>query len=232
MNPVDIIFGLLLGLAILRGYSKGLLGTAAGYVAPVLAFVVAADFSAPARERLAAAVELPDLALDILAPVLVFLVVVLAVRFFAAAVARSLGVGLSMTGRLVAATASLLVTALALGALVVLAHEMRPERRPYFFDQKDGASGEEVIVRPVEDLLVDVDDTFNESVLGPPLGDFTAAVVGRAFGRAEGEPLIDPDDFEAAARKAADAAVDAVGQATSPNRNPMAPKKPDDGSRR
>jgi len=210
LNPVDVIFALLIVFAMLRGYAKGLLGTAAGYVAPVVAFMLAADWSDPVRDRIAEAMPMPDVVLDILAPLIVFVVVVAAVRIGAAFFARLLGVGLSMPGRILAAAAGAAATALVLGSLVVLVHQMRPAREP--FPRDDNGDAGEIIAGPFEKVILDLDRRFSESTLAPPLGRFASAIVSEAMARGEDSPLIQREEVEAATRKAAAAAAATVGQ--------------------
>ena len=210
MNPVDVIFALLIVFAMLRGYAKGLLGTAAGYVAPVVAFMLAADWSDPVRDRIAEAMPMPDVVLDILAPLIVFVVVVAAVRIGAAFFARLLGVGLSVPGRILASAAGAAATALVLGSLVVLVHQMRPAREP--FPRGDNGDAGEIIAGPFEKVILDLDRRFSESTLAPPLGRFASAIVSEAMARGENSPLIQREEVEAATRKAAAAAAATVGQ--------------------
>lgn len=208
MNPVDIIFAIVLVLAMLRGYSRGLLGTAAGYVAPVLAFMLAADWSDPVRDRIAAAMPLPDFVLDILAPFVVFVVVVATVRLAAAFFARLLGVGLSVPSRLLASAAGVLVSGLVLGSFVILVHQMKPDHA----DDADDAG--RAIAGPVETAIANLDHRFAESLLAPPLAELASDVVSEAISGKDAGLLPRREDVEAAARKAEDAAkaaaVDAV----------------------
>lgn len=205
MNLVDLIFSLLIVFAMLRGYAKGLLGTVAGYVGPVLAFMVAADWSDPARDYIAAVLEAPDIFLDILAPVVVFILVLLAVRLAAALLAGTLGIGRSLPSRILAGTAGALVSALVLGAFVLLVRELRPVERV----RVDDAA--EVIARPLEDMLLGLDRRLSESLLAPPLAELASAVVSEALARSEHSPFLKREEVEAATRKAAEAAAEAVG---------------------
>ncbi|MFN2427011.1 MAG: CvpA family protein [Candidatus Binatia bacterium] len=213
MNAVDAIFALLIVLAMLRGYSKGLLGTAAAYVAPVAGFMIAADASSPVRDRLAEATTLPDIVLDMLAPVLVFVVVVIAVRFAAAVFARVLGLGLSMPSRILASTASMVVSALVLGSLVVLVQHLKPARQPAppsSLRDENGEAGE-VLVTPLAKVVLDLDRRFSESMLAPPLAELASAVISEAMARHPNSPLIGREEVEAVAKQATDAAA-AVGK--------------------
>ncbi len=208
MNPVDLIFALLVLLAVARGYSRGLLGTIAGYGAPVVAFLVASDWSDPVRDRLAESIEAPEIVLDMLAPFVVFVVVVVVIRLVAAVLARALGLGLSMPGRVLAAAAGATVTALVLGAGVVVVDRMNGSRV-----ETGEAPGtpEDAIVSPARNLLANLDRRFDESLLAPPMAALAASVVREVL--PPEAPLIEPAEVEQAAREAAGAAVGAVGQA-------------------
>jgi uncharacterized membrane protein required for colicin V production len=208
LNPVDITFGFVLVFAMLRGYAKGLLGTAASYVAPVVAFMVAADWSDPVRDRLAAAMPAPDFALDILAPLIVFVVVVATVRVGAAFFARLLGVGLSVPSRILAAAAGATVSALVLGSVVLVVREMCPDRDPPVASAGDDAGA--VLASPFERAILDLDRRFSESMLASPLAELASAVVSEALLRQDKSPLLQREEVEAAARKAADAAAAAA----------------------
>lgn len=212
MNPVDVIFTLLIALALARGYSKGLLGTAAGYVAPVIAFMLAADWSDPVRDHIYRAVPMPDFALDILAPLFVFVVVVATIRLTVAFFARLLGVGLSLPSRILASLAGGMATALVLGALVLLVHQTRPD--PTSLPGDDAKSGEagEILAGPFEKLILDLDSQLSASRLGPPLAEFASAVVSEAVALDARSPLINREEVEAAAREAAAAAASTVGR--------------------
>jgi uncharacterized membrane protein required for colicin V production len=209
LNPVDVIFALLIFLALVRGYSKGLLGTVAGYVAPVIAFMLAADWSDPVRDRIYAAVPMPDFALDILAPLVVFVVVVTIIRLSVAFFARLLGVGLSMPSRLLASLAGATATGLVLGSLVLLVHQMRPE--PTILPGEDPEAGE-IIAGPFEKLILDLDNRLSGSMLGPPLAEFASAIVSEAVALDAASPLPNREAIEAAARNAAAAAATSVGK--------------------
>ena len=228
MNPVDVSFALILLFAMLRGYSRGLLGTAAGYVAPVLAFMMAADWSDPVRERIAGLMPAaPDLVLDIVAPLVVFVVVVASVRIAAAFFASLLGVGLSMPSRILASVAGVLASGLVLGSLVLLVREMRPNH-PRLTDDDAG----DVLASPLENVVIDLDRRFTESRLAPPLAEFAAAVVSEAMAHRPDSPLLQREDVESAARKAAEAAAAAVGKppaAESPRQRDQAPSAPRGG---
>lgn len=204
LNPVDLTFAILLALAVLRGYSKGLLGTAAGYVAPVLAFVMAADWSDPVRERLAAAMPAPDFVLDVAAPAVVFVVVVASVRLGAALLSRLLGVGLSLPGRTAAGAASAVVTGVLLGSLVLVARELKPADDVH----RDAASG--ALVGPFERFVTDLDRRFEESHLAPRLADLASIVVTEAMQHKDDVHLPPPAAVEEFAREATAAAAAAA----------------------
>ena len=213
VSPVDIAFTLVLVIALLRGYSKGLLSTAATYAAPVFAFMVATDWSEPVREWLATTKAIPDFFLEFLAPVLVFLAVVIAVRLAVALLASMLGIDRMLPSRILGAALGLAVSAVVLGALVLLVHELRPKERVRI----EGDAGE-MLVDPLEKAVVEIDRRFNESLLGPPLAHFTTTLVARIMEREPGEPLLTDDGdgpvirdrFEDATRKAAEAAAEAI----------------------
>lgn len=201
MNAVDAVFLLILVLAVLRGYAKGLLATLAGYVAPVAGFMLAADFSDPVRDRIGQMVAMPDIALDLVAPVAVFVAVVLAAKILVALLSQLLGIGLSLPSRLLASAAGAAVSGLVLGCLVVLVHEMRPQRPAAPVSDADEAG--RAIVGPVDKLLIDLDRRLTESLMAPPLADLASAVVSEAILPGEGATLIQREDVEAAARSAA-----------------------------
>lgn len=178
MDPVDITFALFLGYATVRGYSRGLLGTAASYVAPVLAFMVAADWSGPVREYLAGVFPAPDFVLDLAAPAVVFVAVITAVRIVSSLLARFLGIGMSMPSRLVAASTGAFVTAVVLGAFVTLVHEMAHPDQAFATSPDDSG---QVIAAPVQNLLVNLDRRLASTQLGPPLAEMVSSVIGEAL---------------------------------------------------
>lgn len=201
LNPVDLAFAVLLALAVLRGYSKGLLGTAAGYVAPVLAFLMAADWSDPVRERIAEAMPAPDFVLDLAAPFVVFVVVVTSIRLGASLVSRLLGVGQSGPSRVAAGAVSALVTGAVLGSAVLLVHEMRPAE----VTRADDAS--EILASPLEGMVVGLDDRMAESVLAAPLADLASLVVTEAARHKDDFHLPPVEKIQEITREAAGAAV-------------------------
>lgn len=202
MNLVDLAFAVVLLLAALRGYSKGLLGTAAGYLAPVLGVMVAADWSDPVRDQIRIMwPDGPDIALDMLAPVVVFFLVVIGVRLLAAIFGKLLGVGLSAPGRVLAASASMIVAGIVLGAGVLVVREVKPDRPPVI----DGESAREI--SPLEKLVVDVDTRMNESFLAPPMAEFASALFSEFVSRQEESPLVDPQMVEDATREVTEAAA-------------------------
>lgn len=211
MNPVDIIFSILLVLALLRGYAKGLLGTAGGYVAPVLAFLIASNWSDPVRDRLAAAMPAtPDFFLDILAPFVIFVVVVGVVRLVTTLMARALGVGMSLPSRIVASAVTAVITATVLGSAVLAVHQMRPAHDPAVKGAGD------LIASPLENAVIAVDQRFAESRLAPVLADMASSVVEEAIARKDEFPLPSRSQIEAAARKAAEAASTVGRMPTAP----------------
>lgn len=193
----------------MRGYSRGLLGTAAGYVGPVLAFMLAADWSDPVRDRIAEVMPAPDFVLDLLAPLVVFVVVVVAVRFSAAFFAKLLGVGLSIPSRVAAASASAVVSGLVLGSFVVLTGQLRPVHSAN--DAKTDDAGE-LLASPLENMVVDLDRRFSESMLAPPLAELASAFVSETLIQQEKGNLPRREQIEEATRKAATAVVNSVGQ--------------------
>jgi len=201
LSPVDLAFAILLALAALRGYSKGLLGTAAGYVAPVVAFLMAADWSDPVRERIAEAMPAPDFVLDLAAPFVVFVVVVASIRLGASVTSRLLGVGQSGPSRAAAAAISALVTGAVLGSAVLLVHEMRPVEDT----RADEAS--EILASPLEGLMVNLDDRFAASMLAQPLADLASLVVTEAARHKDDFHLPPVEKIQELTREAAGAAV-------------------------
>jgi len=235
LSPVDIIFAIILVLAMLRGYSKGLLRTAATYVAPVLAFMLAKDFSDPVRDRLAVYQVVPEFALEFFAPLLVFIVVVVVVRLFASLVARLLGVGLSLPSRVLAGLASVAIIAVVLGAVVILVHELRPPERVKL-DTPGDAPGD-----PFESLLATLNERFSESLLAPPLEQLASRVLSETMGSTQHSSPVGRDireQIEGAAQKAAGAAIDSLGKPPAARHDspPAAPassaKAPPDSGRR
>ena len=220
MSPVDLIFAIILILAMLRGYTKGLVGTAATYIAPVLAFMIAQDWSDPVRDKLAELVPAADFFVDLLAPVVVFIAVVIVIRLFAAIIARVLGVGLSMPSRIIAGAATVAVGAIILGAFILLVHEFRPRGRI------DVDGGPDPNATPIENTLVNLDRELSESFLAPHLEQIASIVVSEAMSRTQATPLVRPeirDEIERAAQRATDTAVDA---AVEKLKNPPPPGKP------
>jgi hypothetical protein len=200
LNLADLIFALILLLATMRGWSKGLLGVAAGYVAPVLGFLAASEWSGPVRDLLAQRMPDAEIILDLVAPVLVFIVVLLTVRILAAVLARVLGVGLSVPGRVLAATASTIVSALVLGAIVILTHELCLK-----FELGKPEPGK-TTPTPVETRILEADAKMRESLLGPVLAELAQAAFNEAMEYRDRLPSIDEQEIEQKAKRAAEAA--------------------------
>jgi uncharacterized membrane protein required for colicin V production len=197
VNPVDIVLALLIVVAMLRGYSKGLLGTVATYVAPVLALMVAADWSDPVRDRIATMIDGPDFLFDLLAPVIVFFLVIAFIRIGAGLLAGLLGVGKSLPGRVLGATAGALASATVLGALVLLVHALRPPPRVAIDDAG------KYVASPVEETLLKIDQHLTESMLAPALASLASSVV--SSGLVQGDTAELRNEVESASRKAAEA---------------------------
>lgn len=204
LNPVDLTFAILLTLAVVRGWSKGLLGTVAGYVAPVIAFLMAADWSDPVRERIAAAMPAPDFVLDLLAPFAVFVVVVATIRVGAALLSGVLGVGQSTPSRAGAGLVSAFVTGLVLGSFVLVAREMKPA------DAVHADDASEILLSPFEGFLVNLDRRFDESVLAGPLAELASVAVTTAAEHKDEFHLPAPETIEEFTREAASAAAEAA----------------------
>ncbi len=216
LSPVDIIFAIILVLAMWRGYSRGLLRTAATYVAPVLAFMLAKDFSDPVRDRLALYQVVPEFALEFFAPLIVFIVVVVVVRLFASLVARLLGVGLSLPSRVLAGLASVAIIAVVLGGVVILVHELRPPERVKL-DTPGEAPGD-----PFESLLATLNQRFSESLLAAPLEQLASRVLTETMGSTQHSSPVGRDirdQIEGAAQKAAGAAIDSLGKPPAARRD-------------
>lgn len=223
MNIVDLIFALVIALAMARGYMRGLLSTLAAYIAPVLAFMVAADWSDPVRDKLAASTELPDIALDLLAPVLLFLAVLAIVRLFAALLARLLGVGRSMPGRVLGAAASGAIIALILGAGVLMTHEVSPVGGRA---AREGTTqAPEPRTDPLADFIIEVDHRFQESMLAPMFAAFATSVVHEVTGR-EGDIMLLPEELHRSKERAAQAAIDAAMKSPRPKAPSAQPVPP------
>ena len=205
LNPVDLTFAILLAAAALRGWSKGLVGTVAGYVAPVLAFMMASDWSDPVRERMAEAIAAPDFFLDIAAPFAVFLVVVATIRLGASIASGLLGMGQSTPSRAAAGVLTMLVTGAVLGSMVLVTYEMAPDPG----DTHEDSAGE-ALVGPFERFLADMDQRFAESQLARPLADLASLVVTVAAEHKDDLHLPSPEKIQEVTRDAVDAAVKQV----------------------
>ncbi len=175
MSTVDITFALLLAFSALRGYGRGLFGTLAGFASPVLAFMIAGDWSDPVRDWLAGLLPAPDFVLDALAPALVFVAVVVVVRLTATLLSRLLGVGLSIPSRLLASAVGSLLAAFMLGVLIVLLHSFAPSRAT----ERDAPAA--VVAEPVFEFLARIDQQVAASVLGPRLSALASMVLSQAL---------------------------------------------------
>jgi uncharacterized membrane protein required for colicin V production len=204
LNFVDLIFGVVILLAMARGWSRGLVSTIATYTAPVLGFMIAADMSDPVRDKLATVLDAPDIALDLLAPLVVFIVVVAIVRLVAAILARLLGVGLSLPGRVLGAATSGAVLALLIGAAVLMVDEVSPlgsRAARESGTQPPAHEGD-----PLADLIVDIDRQLGESVLAPQLASMSRATWRKISGKGDDEPLLPSKEIDAARQQAVEAA--------------------------
>jgi uncharacterized membrane protein required for colicin V production len=200
LNFIDLLFGVVIVLAMARGWSRGLLSTIATYTAPVLGFMIAADMSDPMRDKLATMIDAPDIALDLLAPLVVFVLVVAVVRFLAAILARLLGVGLSLPGRVLGAAASGAVLAVILGAGVLMVDEVSPLGGRAA--REGGTQPPEHGTDPLADLVVDVDRQLENSVLAPRLASLATTVWQKVSGKSPDEPLLPAQEIEQAGQKA------------------------------
>jgi uncharacterized membrane protein required for colicin V production len=203
VNFVDLIFGLVIVLAMARGWYRGLLATIATYTAPVLGFMIAADMSDPVRDWLAVTVEAPDIALDVLAPLLVFIVVVAIVRFIAAILARLLGVGRSVPGRVLGAGASAAVIALLLGAGVLMVDEVSPLGGRAA--REGGTQLPEQGTDPLADLVMDIDRQIDESLLAPQLASLASSAWSKVSGKSGDAAETVSQEMDAARNRAAEA---------------------------
>jgi len=176
VSPIDVIFAVLLVYAAVRCYARGLLGTIASFVAPVLAFMVAADWSDPVRDRLGDFLPAPDFVLDLAAPAVVFIVVVVGVRTAAALVSRVLGLGRSMPSRVLASATGTVMVAFILGAGVLVVRELAPEET-----ERPASEPSELASRPLENVLVALDRRLTESHLGPALADLATMALREAI---------------------------------------------------
>jgi len=184
LSTVDITLALLLAFSALRGYSRGLFGTLAGYASPVLAFMVAGDWSDPVRDRLVTAIPAPDFVLDLLAPALVFVTVVVLVRLAAALLARLLGIGLSVPSRLLAAALGSALSAIVAGILMVLLHSFvppRPAEATRDAPAAEPADPAAVVAEPASEFLARLDQHVAASVLGPRLNALGELVLSQAL---------------------------------------------------
>lgn len=205
LNPVDLTFAILLAAAALRGWSKGLVGTVAGYVAPVLAFLMASDWSDPVRERIAEAMPAPDFFLDIAAPAVVFVVVVASIRLAASIASGLLGMGQSTPSRAAAGALTALVTGAVLGSMVLVTHEMAPDAGAA---HEDPAA--EALVGPFERFVGDMDRRFAESHLAPHLAELASVVVTVAAEHKDEFHLPSPEKIQEVTHDAAAAAVQQI----------------------
>lgn len=176
MSTVDITLALLLAFSALRGYSRGLFGTLAGFASPVVAFMVAGDWSDPVRDRLAGALPAPDFVIDMLAPALVFVAVVVVMRLAAGFLARLLGVGLSIPSRTLAAATGAVLSAFIAGVLIVLIHSFAPPDRDAKPDDPSA-----LVTAPVAEFLAHLDQQIAASVLGPRLSALAELVLRQAL---------------------------------------------------
>lgn len=172
MTIADAIFALVLLYALLRSYARGLLATAATYAAPVLAFLAAADWSDPVRDRLLASEAIPDFAADLAAPALVFVAVVVVVRVAAAVASKFFGIGMSVPSRVVASTVGATLVAFVLGLFVAVLHRVIPP------DLRERARTEDLEAAPVAGMLLSMERSIDESLLGPPLGLMAESLLG------------------------------------------------------
>jgi hypothetical protein len=115
------------------------------------------------------------------------------------------------------------VSALVLGGFVVLAHQL----------PRHGGAGTEAAATPLEKTMLTLDERFSTSVLGPPLAGFAGAVIDEAIAHKDDIPILNRQEFEDAARRAA-AAADAMGKGQEPPRgnDPGSPHRSDDGATR
>lgn len=183
MTTVDITLALLLAFSALRSYGRGLFGTLASFASPVLAFMVAGDWSDPVRDRLEGMIPAPDFVLDMLAPGLVFVAVIASVRLVATLLSRLLGVGMSVPSRLLASAIGGLLGAFGIGVLLVLLHSFAPPH-----DSSGAADHTEVpdapgavVSGPVSEFLARLDQHVAESVLGPALQALAESVLAEAL---------------------------------------------------
>jgi len=175
VSTVDIILALALLFAIVRGYGRGLFGVLAGLAAPVLAFMVAADWSDPVADYLEQSLPVPDFLLDFLAQAIIFVGIIVLVRILAGFLARIFGFGLSLPSRVVAAGFSGVIAALVLGFTIVLIRSLIPSHTA----GRDEA--EALVAAPVADLLTRVDARVSESVLGPRLAALASMALSEAM---------------------------------------------------
>jgi uncharacterized membrane protein required for colicin V production len=213
LNFVDLVFAVVIVLAMARGWSRGFVSTIATYTAPVLGFMVAADMSDPMRDWLATVLDAPDIALDLLAPLAVFVVVVAIIRLVAAVIGRLLGVvGISLPGRVLGAALSGFVLAVLLGAGVLMVDEVSPHG-----DRAAREGGTQVPDKgadPLADLVMDIDRQLDESALAPRLAMLATTAWRKVSGTTGEGPLVPSEEIEAARRRAGEAvqreAADAV----------------------
>ena len=174
MTTVDIILALVLLFAVVRGYGRGLFGVLAGLAAPVLAFMIAADWSDPVADYLERSVPVPDFLLDFFAQALIFVSIIVIVRMIAGGIARIFGFGLSLPSRVVAAAFSGVVAALVLGFTIVLIRSLIPTNTA----GRDEA--EAVVAAPVASFLIDIDQRVSDSLLGPMLARLAGVAITEA----------------------------------------------------
>jgi hypothetical protein len=204
LNFVDLVFAVVIVLAMARGWSRGLVSTIATYTAPVLGFMVAADMSDPMRDWLATVLDAPDIALDLLAPLAVFVVVVAIIRLLAALLGRLLGViGISLPGRVLGAAVSGFVLAVLIGAGVLMVDEVSPHGGRAA--REGGTQVPEQGTDPLADLVMDIDRQLDESVLAPRLAMLATSAWRKVSGTTGEGPLVPSEEIEAARRRAGEA---------------------------
>ena len=204
LNFVDLLFAIVIIVAMVRGWSRGLVSTIATYTAPILGFMVAADMSDPMRDWLATRLDAPDIALDLLAPVVVFILVVAVVRLIAALLGRLLGAGmLSLPGRVLGAAASGIVLAVLLGAGVLMVEEVSPIGGRAA--REGGTQAPDKGADPLADLVMDIDRQLDESVLAPKLASLATSTWRKVSGKGDDEPLVPTQEIEKAREQASEA---------------------------
>lgn len=178
LNTVDLTLFVLLAYSTWRGYRRGVLSTLASFVAPVVGFLAAQQFSGDVALIMGVYVDAPESFLGFAAAPLTFLVVAGGVRISAAIASAVLGLGDSLFSSILGALAGGAASAFILGALVSVLHHFAVAA-PTGLDTGPGTGS--VLTNRARSLMVESDRLLSESVLGPRLGALADKAMGSVF---------------------------------------------------